>query len=214
MTARTGAPHTQVIVDSPPAGQDGFTLTEFLIATLILCVASAAIFSLLNDIQHAAGYQAEIQSVLNNTQIAMQTVERYVRQAGNDPTRSGATGIAIVSDSEMRVRSDLTGSAGPGMPDKGDPDGDINDSAENVTIRYNDRTRSLEIVPELGPAQIVAGYISGLKFRYYNAAGGETIHGEEVRKIGISISGASLRPDSKTHQVFAVRFDSEIRVSS
>ena len=65
-----------------PCDQSGFTLTELLISTLILFIASAAIFSVLAEIQHTAGYQAEIQSVLNNTQIAMQTVQRYIRQAG------------------------------------------------------------------------------------------------------------------------------------
>ena len=54
----------------------------------------------------------------------MQTVEQYIRQAGNDPFCTGVAGIAIVSTEEIQIRSDLTGSAGPGNPDKGDPDGD------------------------------------------------------------------------------------------
>ncbi|MBN1569358.1 MAG: prepilin-type N-terminal cleavage/methylation domain-containing protein [Acidobacteria bacterium] len=194
--------------------QTGFTLTELLISVLILSIASAAAFSMLAEIQHTAGYQAEVQSVLNNTQIAMQVAARYIRQAGNDPLDSGVEGITIVSPEELRVRSDLTGSAGPGYPDKGDPDGDIEDSAENVTIRYNNRTRSLEVIPSGGAVQIIAGNISAVTFSYYDDAGGPASTGTEVRSIGISISGSGLQPDPRTHQVFGVQLHSEIRVPS
>lgn len=196
-----------------PCDQSGFALTELLIATLILFIASAAVFSVLAEIQHTAGYQAEIQSVLNSTQVAMQIVQRYIRQAGNDPLGGGVVGITIVGPEEMQIRSDLTGSAGPGHPDKGDPDGDTGDSAENVVIRYNRNTRSLEVVPDQGAAQIIAGNISGVTFSYYDSAGNATATGAEVRTVGISISGAGLQPNPRTHQIFGVQLNSSIQVS-
>ena len=194
--------------------QSGFTLIEFMIAASILLVLSAAIFGMLTEIQHAGSYQAEVQFVLNNTRIAIQTAERYIRQAGNDPLGRGVAGITIVSAQEIQIRSDVTGSAGPGNPDKGDPDGDIGDSGESIAIRFNNRTRSLEIVPEGGAAQIIASSISGLSFQYYDASGNRTAASSEVRKIGISISGASLLPDPQTGKVFGVQINSEIQVST
>lgn len=196
------------------AAQSGFTLTEFLIAATVLLIVSSTIFRMLNEIQHAGSYQSEVQSVLNNTRIAMQTVEQYIRQAGNDPFCTGVAGIAIVSTEEVQIRSDLTGSAAPGNPDKGDPDGDTSDSGESITIRFNSRTRSLEIVPEGGGAQIVAGFISGLSFEYFDAAGNSTAAGSEVRRIGVTISGASLRPDPRTGKIFGVRVQGEIQISA
>jgi hypothetical protein len=192
----------------------GFALTEFMISALILLAVSCAVFNTLIEAEHAASYQSEIQSVLSSTQIAMQTVEGYIRQAGNDPLSSGVAGITIVSPQEMRIQSDLTGSAGPGDPDNGDPDGDTGDSNENVTIRYNSRTRSLEIVPAGGPAQIVASGISDLTFTYYNAVGGSAATGSEVSKIGISISGTSMLPNPRTRQIFGVQLSSEVQVST
>jgi prepilin-type N-terminal cleavage/methylation domain-containing protein len=194
--------------------EDGFTLTEFLVAALILLVVSSAVFSLLSEIQRTAGYQSEVQSVLNSTRIAMETMERCIRQAGNDPFGSGLSGITIVNASEVRIRSDLTGSAGAANPDKGDPDGDINDSGEDVTIRYNAISRSLEIVPDGGSPQIVAGYISGLSFQYYDADGNVTADGKDVRKIAIDISGATQEPNPQTHRIFGIRLSSEIRILS
>ena len=192
--------------------QAGFTLSEFLVCALILLVVASAVFNTLSEIQRATGYQTEVQSVLYNTRMAMQTIERYIRQAGNDPLHSGLSGIAIISETEMRIQSDLTGAAGPGNPDKGDPDGDINDSGENVTIRYNGISRSIEIVPDGGSAQIITGYIAGLTFQYYDGSGAMATAGSDVRKITVTIAGTSLLRDPKTHQVFGVKLSSDISI--
>jgi prepilin-type N-terminal cleavage/methylation domain-containing protein len=192
--------------------QNGFTLAEFLIASLILLVVASAAFSLLSEIQRTASYQSEVQAVLNNTRIAMETIERHIRQAGNDPLGSGLPGITIVSANEVQIRSDLTGSSGAGNPDKGDPDGDVDDSDENVTIRYNGVSRSLEIVPDGGSPQIAAGYISGLSFQYYDATGAVTADSKDVRTISFTVTGSTLQPDPQTRRIFGIRLSSGIRM--
>ncbi len=189
--------------------QRGFTLAEFLIASLILLIVASAAFRLLSGIQRVASYQAEVQSVLNNTRIAMQTVERYVRQAGNDPLKTGFSGITIVSASEIQIQSDRTGSSGAA---KGDPDGDVDDPGENITIRYNRTSKSLEVVPQGGPAQIVANHISDLSMECYDAEGNLTTSGNQVRRINIAISGSTLQPDPDTHRPFGVTLRQNIRV--
>ncbi len=194
--------------------QSGFGLVEFLVAALILLVTASAVFGMVTEVQRRALSQAEIQSVLDNTRIAMQTIGRYLRQAGNDPRNSGLAGITIVSATEVRILSDLTGSAGPRNPDKGDPDGDTSDSGENVILRYNGATRSLEIMPDGGSAQIIAGNISDLTFRYYDSGGATITAGSNVHKINVTISGTSLLPDPGTHKVFGVRLSSDFQVKT
>jgi Tfp pilus assembly protein PilW len=194
------------------SGESGFTLTEFLIAACVLLVISAAAFRMLIETQRVAGYENEVQAVLDNTRMAMQLVKGYIKQAGNDPLDSGLTALAIVSPTAVQIQSDLTGSAGPGNPNKGDPDGDITDSGENITIRFNDRARRLEIVPSRGSAQIVANYISEFSLQYFDAGGNPASAGEKVYKIKVTISGASLLPDPQTQQVFGIRISSDVRI--
>ncbi len=189
--------------------QAGFTLAEFLIASFILLMVASAVFKLLSEIQLTTSYQTEVQSVLNNTRIAMQTVERYVRQAGNDPLKSGLSGVTIINETEVQIRSDRTGSKGAG---KGDPDGDVDDPGENITIRYNNKSRSLEIVPSRGPAQIVANYISDFSMKYYSAEGILTTSGNQVCRIVVTISGSALQPDPITRQPFGVKLSRSVRV--
>ena len=196
------------------SSQSGFGIAEFLISATILLITASSVFGLISEIQYKAGLQAEAQSVLENTQLAMQTVGRHLRQAGNDPQGSGIAGITIVSPTEVRIQSDLTGSAGQQHSDKGDPDGDINDSGENITIRYNSATRSLEIVPDGGSAQIVAGCISGLAFRYYDANGTVITAGSDVHRVNVTISGTSLLPDPQTHRIFGVQLSSDFQAAT
>lgn len=196
------------------SNQSGFTLAEFMVAASILLVLSSVTFFMLAEVQQSGSYQTEMQAVLNNAQIAMQTAERYIRQAGNDPHGIGITGITIVSAREIKVSSDITGSAGPADPDRGDPDGDIADSGESVAIRFNARTRSLEIVSESGSVQVVAGSISGILFRYYDADGNTTLSGGQVRKVGISVSASSQQKDPRTGKAFGIQIESEIQISA
>ena len=192
--------------------QAGFTLVELMVTALIVLVIGSAVFTLLSEVQNSAQYRAEVQLVLNNARIALQTAERHIREAGNDPFDCGLAGVEIVSTSEVRIRSDRTGSSGTRNPNKGDPDGDIDDSGENITIRHNRAKRSLEIIHDGGPAQIVASNISGFSMRYFNAEGHATTSGHEVHTIALTVAGSASRPHPRTGRVFGVELTTSIRV--
>ena len=161
------------------ADESGFSLLEFLVSASILVVLGTVIFSTLNDIQCAAGRQAGTQAVLDNIRIALQVVERCIRQAGNDPHDTGFEAVSIISETEMRIHTDITGSEGPG---KGDPDGDINDSGEDLAIRYNIERKRIEMISRNGPAQIIADNITAFSLRFFDTAGNETFEGRDVQK--------------------------------
>jgi type II secretory pathway pseudopilin PulG len=192
--------------------ESGFSLTEFIVSASILLVFSVVIFSTLNKIQGAAARQSDTQAVLDNTRIALQVVERCIRQSGNDPFRNGFEAISVVSSTEVRIRSDITGSAGPGNPNKGDPDGDINDSGEDLTIRYNNSKQRIEMISSNGPAQIIADNIAGFSLQYFDAEGNETHTGKDVRKIKATISGSAAQKDMQTEELFGAQMENTTRI--
>jgi prepilin-type N-terminal cleavage/methylation domain-containing protein len=194
------------------ADESGFSLAEMLMASAILLVISVAVFGALDRIQQTARHQAEVQAVLDNVRNALQIMERCIRQAGNDPYQRDFEAISIVSSTEVRIRSDITGSAGSG--NKGDPDGDINDSGENLLIRYNEREKRLEIASRGGPAQIIAENISGLSLQYFDRDGNPTATGARVSKIIITLSGSSTYKDPRTGERFGMQLESTIRILS
>jgi len=192
----------------------GFSLAEFVVASLILIVVSAALFTLLGSTQRTASYQTEVQAVMANVRVAMDTVERILRQAGNDPLNVGIEGVAITSSTEVRIRTDLTGSAGGSNPDKGDPDGDTSDSGEDLTIRYNSTAKTLEVVPGGGSAQTVAAYITAFTLQYYDANGATTSTGANVKRINISMSAGSTLPNPQTGQTFSIQLASDVQLAT
>jgi hypothetical protein len=187
----------------------GFSFLEFVISSAILLVICASVFNVLADTLRTASYQTEVQSVVEHTRLALETVERILCQAGNDPNGAGLAGLTILSSSEVRVRSDLTGSAGT---DKGDPDGDSSDSGEDVTIRYDGATRSLELVPHPGSAQSVANNITAFSLRFYDAADAVTTTDAEVHRVRIAITGATATANPQTREVFSLELASDVQL--
>jgi prepilin-type N-terminal cleavage/methylation domain-containing protein len=197
-----------------PRRRAGFSLIELMMASLIMLAIAAAAFELLARAHRSANTQADMQEATDNARLAMDIVARYVRHAANDPFHAGFAGITIISNTEMRLRSDLTGSAGTADPDMGDADGDTDDAHENVTIRHDPADRSIEIIHEGGSAQAIAGSIAALDLRYFDAEGGETTTGSEVRRIRISITGVGNLPDPYTGLRFNMQIVSDIRVAT
>jgi type II secretory pathway pseudopilin PulG len=211
----TNAAYYPIRVDSIRTdSKSGFALVEFLISALMLLMIASSVFALLSEIERKAGYETEVQAVLNNTRLAMHTVGRYLRQAGNDPFGRGLSGITLAEPSRVGIRSDLTGSASPGDPDKGDPDGDTLDSGEDVIIRCNSATHSLEIVLGGASVQVVAGYISGLSFEYFDSDGRPSATVSAVRRVRVTLSGASLLRDPYTNRIFGIQLVSDFQVAT
>ena len=71
--------------DQGTVKESGFALAEFLISTVIVLGLSAGVFTMLTNVLSTSGYQTEVLSVMENTRVAMGTLERYIVQAGNNP---------------------------------------------------------------------------------------------------------------------------------
>ncbi len=197
-----------------PNGRAGFSLIEFLLASLITLVIASAAFDLLGGVQRSAVWQADTQDTLDNVRGAMDTVVRHARHAANDPLGAGFEGITIVSPTEVRLRSDFTGSEGAADPDKGDADGDTDDAGEDVRIRYNAADRTLEMSSGAGSAQAIAGNISAFELHFVDGEGVETVEAQAVKAMRISITGDGAIPDPYDAQPFRIQIVGYVRLAT
>ncbi len=195
----------------PQSNQDGFILLEFLISTLLLVLVSASIFQVMASTQQSAVYQNQVQTALQNSRTALEFVERCIRQAGNNPRKAVFQAVEIASATEVRLRSDLTGAAA-GNPNMGDPDGDVLDAGEDVTVRYISAGRRLELVPAGQAAQTIADNITGFSLLYFDAAGNATVVGANVRKVRITVTASTNVPDPKTGKPFSIRTATDVQI--
>lgn len=190
----------------------GFALVELLIAAALTLIISTGIYGALAEIQRWTSYQREARDVAFNAYAALETVERILRQAGNNPHDISMSGVLIESSTNVHIQSDLTGSLGPGDPDKGDPDGDMNDSGEDIIIRHNPSARTLELVSGAGSVQPAANYIVGFSLQFYDAVGTITSSSDEVRSISIEISAATTLLHPQTRKAFGIRLNSIVQI--
>jgi len=221
----------QTLSASKTKQESGFTMVEFVLSAMILLLISAALFSIMAESQRSSSYQTEVHAVLDNTRIAMDTVEGYIRQASNNPcTIGGFAGVVITANpaTSVQLRSDLTGSArcatsscacvetNAALRDQGDPDGRTDATGEDVTISYDSTARTVSITPAGGTAQPIANYISAFTLQYYNATGTEipTGPGANVQKIKITMTGTTVLLHPQTRKTFAQTVTSDVQIAT
>jgi prepilin-type N-terminal cleavage/methylation domain-containing protein len=211
MSKESVVPGNRVCPLPPFAGADqGFSLVEFMVSSLILLVIAGSVFSLLSQTQRTASYQVEVQGVLENTRFGMMTLERILQQAGNDPFEVGITGIGNMTSTQVRVQSDLTGSgstATPPEPDKGDPDGDALDAGEDVTISYDENARTINL-----NGQPLASNISAFSLQFFDKNGTITGTGANVTRIRMTVTGQSPVNDPQTGRPFSMELASDVKL--
>jgi len=190
----------------------GFTLVEFLIAASITISISLVLFGTLNGIERTAASHADSREVGDNMRIGLQTITRCIRQAGNDPYRTGFDAVSIIGPSEVRIRSDLTGSEAPGRPDRGDPDGDLNDSGENILIRYNSVKRRIEIVSGKSAVLIIADKISDFNLEFFDIEGNPVTSGSDTRKIRVNIAGTGSSVESPGRKPYGIQLSRTVGI--
>jgi type II secretory pathway component PulJ len=188
------------------AGEAGFALSEFLVATLIVLTLSAGIFTLLKDIQGTSGYQTEVLSINDNVRTAMNSLERIIVQAGNNPLNASFNPVTITSSTQVQLCTDQTGSSGG---NQGDPDGDILDANENLTVGYNSTARSIELTAGDGTVQTLANYISAFSLQYFDKDGNATTTGANVRRIRVTVTGQSTMVNPVTRKGYGITLTSD-----
>ena len=84
----------------------GFSLTELLVALVIMSVVSLAIYSVFAVTTRTYTTQGVTADVQQSVRAAMEVILQDIRVAGLDPTSSGNFGIELAEASKLRFTSD------------------------------------------------------------------------------------------------------------
>ncbi len=169
----------------------GFTLVQLLVGLAVGLIALAAAINLFRIQQEGYNVEIQISEMQQNTRAAMDIITREVKMAGYDPLEAGFDGI-IHDTFQLRIFTDITGAAGT-------PDGNTNDTDEDVTYKYYDDP-DFQIKRRSGSSgsfQTVAENIETFDFSYLKADGTDATTTSEIRKVQITITGMTSSPDSR-----------------
>jgi len=177
--------------------QRGFSLLELMISVTILTLVSGSVLLFMKNQQ---SYRAEqtYATAVENARIAIDTICRYLRQAGNNP--QAATFIPLsYSSNTLTIRSDLTGSKASGNPldSSGDPDKQLTAAFEQITVKYESDTH--RILLDVGYGEdTLADNISGLAFQFLDSTGTATADMAQVSEVTVTMKADSSESDSRT----------------
>jgi len=174
--------------DSTRRRNPGFTLIEVLISLVIGMVVLAALYAVFTIQNKNFAKQEQIGEMQQIARTAMDSMAREITMAGYDPNKSLPTpapadaAITAAGTTSLSFTSDLNG------------DGDTLDANENVTYAF-DSANSRITRNTGGGGQPFSENIQGLTFTYYNAAGGVPATLADIRRIQISITARTAKPD-------------------
>lgn len=160
----------------------GYSLVELLVTLAITGIVMAAVYSANNAQQKSYIAQEQVTTMQQNVRSAMYYMEREIRMAGCHPTqkKNVSPGIRMAGPNIISFTLDIDDGAGSGIPD-----GDTNDTNENITfsLKDNDGDGDLDLLRNTNPladhdgdgiidplwgAQLSAENIDALDFVYYD----------------------------------------------
>ncbi len=193
----------------------GFTSVEALIAIVVLLVLLGATMSTFYQSQKLYTSQHDLMEATQTGRVAMNQIQSFLRQAGNDPNNIGLTPITIDNPNQITIYSDVTGAvpATSGLPMEatGEADGTLTNLYEQVTIRYDPGTEQLFINVGNGE-QSLAENVSVFNWTFYDMQGNVTTDGNEIARAHIELAVESKKPDQQTGSVNSITLVSEVMV--
>jgi type IV pilus assembly protein PilW len=173
----------------------GFTLTELLVAMAISGIVISAVYATYQSQQKAYMVQEEVAAMQQKLRAAMYYMSRQIQEAGCNP--EGITvnppRIITANANEIRFTRDIRGD------NLGDlPDGDTLDDTEDVTYsRYTtDGIQKLGFKRDKDTnRQPVAEYVDALNFVYLDGTGSITANINNIRSVEVTLVVRAERED-------------------
>ncbi len=193
----------------------GFTLVEALIATVVLTVLLGALMTTFSQSQRLYTSQHDLVEASQVGRIAMNQIQSFLRQAGNDPDDIGLTPITIDNPNQCTIHSDVTGSVpdsgGDPMYATGEANGTLANLYEQVTIRYAPDDDQL-FINVGGGEHLLAEDMPLFELTFYDLQGNTTADGNKIARVHIKMVVETSNSDQETGKVRTMTFESDVMV--
>ena len=184
----------------------GFTLIELMVALAITSILLAGIYTIYITQLKSHQTQQLIVEMQQNLRAAMLIIERDIRMAGYNPTRTAGAGILTMLGNSFEFTMDVTGGEDDGIDNDNDTnvdeadetafsDGDVADANEQIRYALGTNASGFPFLGReldgAGGLQPVAESIDALNFVYLDSAGNVTTDPLQVKSVQVTIVGRS-----------------------
>ncbi|MFH1627689.1 MAG: prepilin-type N-terminal cleavage/methylation domain-containing protein, partial [Pseudomonadota bacterium] len=165
-----------------PGRAGGFSLVELLIAMAVGLVVLGAMYSVFTIQNKTFGNQEELVAMQQNVRAGMDMMAREIGMAGYDPAGVNFAGVTV-STSQLQIQADLDGN------------GAIDSTSQENVIYIFDSTNK-QITRYIGAGnQAFVENVDPFTFEYLDGSGNVTATSANVRRIRITITGRTAKPD-------------------
>ena len=164
----------------------GFTLTEMMVAITIGMIVIASVTGTFTAQTRQNNAEEQISQLHQNVRGALDLITRDLMQAGYKAPGGSVTGVSY-STTQLLIQADLNANSTIDTS---------NTSLEYIVYAYDSANK--QITRQLGTsgtADVVADNITSFTFNYYDANGTTTTSSASIRKLTVSISGQTAKPD-------------------
>jgi len=165
----------------------GFTLVEMMVALAIGMVVIASVAGTFRAQTRQNKAEEEISQLHQNVRGALDIISRELMQAGYKASGGSVTGVTY-STTQLLIQADLDGN--------GAIDNTSNSTTEYIIYAYDSTNQ--QITRKLGSggtSYMVADNITQFTFSYLDASSAATTTTSLIRKLTISITGQTAKPD-------------------
>lgn len=160
----------------------GFSLVELLIAMAIGLVVLAAMYSVFTIQNKTLANQEELVAMQQSVRSGMDMMAREIGIAGYNPAGATFDGVTV-STSQLQIQADLDGN------------GAIDSTSQENVIYIFDSTNK-QITRYIGAGnQAFVENVDSFTFEYLDGSGNVTATPANVRRVKITITGRTAKPD-------------------
>ncbi|MDO9228598.1 MAG: prepilin-type N-terminal cleavage/methylation domain-containing protein [Syntrophales bacterium] len=181
------------------AGARGFSLVEMLIAMAVGMVVLGAMYSVFTIQDKTFANQENFVEMQQSVRAGMDMMAREIMMAGYDPAGVNSdanpsndfSGVTV-NASQLQIREDIADLNG---------DGDTGDENENIVYIYKYYDENSDYPYQIkrktgdGSFQPFVENVQSFTFQYLDGAGNVTTVSANVRRIRITITGRTAKPD-------------------
>jgi prepilin-type N-terminal cleavage/methylation domain-containing protein len=202
--------------------EGGFTLIEFMIASLIMAIVLGSTVGLATQIQQAFQADLDDAAVQQEARFALEWIGRELRSAASDPYNAVVPGQEIWIDpngvgagndnnDSIRYQSDTSGATAD-LP----PDGDDLDPGERVQLAFDSVNRVITRADlnaaDPAPVAMTDAIFTDLSFTPLNDAGAVTANGSLVSSVRVSVTATSRGRNASTGAFTSFTLTTQVRL--
>ena len=205
----------QRIREGERRSEQGFSLIELLVTTLVMTIVMGSLLALSNQSQARADFEQDMVALNQSGREVADQVYRDIRLAGYPQQKLFAATLNWTAANTNKIASGFVTTNSNGLTFQGDIDNDgvvevVEYNLSGTTLRRSEVEKNSNGTTPTADYQIFAENVTGLTFTYYRMNSGawttSGVTAANTARVDVSLTLQTARPDPQSRQYRSLTF--------